>query len=73
MLNRLGIGWSLKGFLANFIVPGLLNSAQISSLIKQADLAVFPNRCEEVPILSQWRLSPVVFQLCCLLIQAILI
>ena len=31
---------------ANFIVPGLLNSSQISSLLKQADLAVFPNRCE---------------------------
>ena len=31
---------------ANFVVPGLLNSAQIASLLKQADLAVFPNRCE---------------------------
>ena len=31
---------------ANFIVPGLLNSAQMASLLKQADLAVFPNRCE---------------------------
>ena len=30
----------------NFVVPGILNSAQISSLIKQSDLAVFPNRCE---------------------------
>ena len=31
---------------ANFIVPGLLNAAQMASLLKQADLAVFPNRCE---------------------------
>ena len=31
---------------SNFIVPGILNSAQIASLLKQADLAVFPNRCE---------------------------
>ena len=31
---------------ANFVVPGILNSAQMASLLKQADLAVFPNRCE---------------------------
>ena len=30
----------------NFVVPGVLNSAQMASLIKQADLATFPNRCE---------------------------
>ena len=30
----------------NVVVPGILNSAQLSSLLKQADLAVFPNRCE---------------------------
>ncbi|MCB4406926.1 glycosyltransferase family 4 protein [Synechococcus sp. MU1642] len=30
----------------NFVVPGILNSAQLASLLKQADLAVFPNRCE---------------------------
>ena len=30
----------------NFLVPGILNSAQMASLLKQADLAVFPNRCE---------------------------
>ena len=30
----------------NFIVPGVLNSVQMASLIKQSDLAVFPNRCE---------------------------
>ena len=30
----------------NFVVPGILNAAQMSSLLKQADLAVFPNRCE---------------------------
>ena len=30
----------------NVVVPGLLNSVQMSSLLKQADLAVFPNRCE---------------------------
>lgn len=31
---------------ANVVVPDLLNSAQMASLLKQADLAVFPNRCE---------------------------
>ena len=30
----------------NVVVPGVLNSSQMASLIKQADLAVFPNRCE---------------------------
>ena len=30
----------------NVVVPGLLNSAQMASLLKQADIAVFPNRCE---------------------------
>ena len=30
----------------NVVVPGILNSAQMASLLKQADLAVFPNRCE---------------------------
>ncbi|TCD58113.1 glycosyltransferase family 4 protein [Synechococcus sp. BS55D] len=31
---------------SNIVVPGVLNSAQMASLIKQADLAAFPNRCE---------------------------
>ena len=31
---------------ANFVLPGLLNSTQMASLLKQADLAIFPNRCE---------------------------
>ena len=30
----------------NFIVPEVLNSVQMASLMKQSDLAVFPNRCE---------------------------
>ena len=30
----------------NLIVPGVLNSVQMASLMKQADVAVFPNRCE---------------------------
>ena len=30
----------------NVVVTDFLNSAQIASLLKQADLAVFPNRCE---------------------------
>ena len=47
MLNRFPNGWSLREFLVgNVVVPGLLNSAQMASLLKQADIAVFPNRCE---------------------------
>ena len=30
----------------NIVIPGILNSAQMASLLKQADIAVFPNRCE---------------------------
>ena len=30
----------------NIVVPDILNAAQMASLLKQSDLAVFPNRCE---------------------------
>ena len=30
----------------NVVVPDVLNAAQMASLLKQADIAVFPNRCE---------------------------